>query len=110
MTQPLLRGFGREMNMLGVNIAKHRGAAQEVLTRVKAMNLVAEVASRYTDIVTADRVMGVHSANIQLAEQMLKRNQELLASNEGFLTDVTTCRACSLSTTRPIHNDCCRQS
>ena len=90
VTQPLLRGFGREMNMLGVNIAKHRGAAQEVLTRVKAMNLVAEVASRYTDIVTADRVMGVHSANIQLAEQMLKRNQELLASNEGFLTDVTT--------------------
>jgi outer membrane protein TolC len=54
------------------------------------MNLVAEVASRYTDIVTADRVLKVHSANIQLAEQMLKRNQELLVSNEGLLTDVTT--------------------
>jgi outer membrane protein TolC len=51
---------------------------------------VAEVASRYTDIVTADRVLAVHSKNIELAERMLKRNKELLASNEGLLTDVTT--------------------
>jgi len=90
VTQPLLRGFGRGANMAGLNIAKNRGAAQEVLTRVKAMNLVAEVASRYTDIVTADRVMAVHTKNIELAEQMLKRNTELLESNEGLLTDVTT--------------------
>lgn len=90
ITQPLLRGFGSDVNLAGVNIAKNRGAAQEVLTRVKAMNLVAEVASRYTDIVTADRVMGVHTKNIELAEKMLKRNQELLDSNEGLLTDVTT--------------------
>ncbi|MDB4369536.1 TolC family protein, partial [Akkermansiaceae bacterium] len=90
VTQPLLRGFGREANLAGVNIARHRGAAQDILTRVKAMNLVAEVASRYTDIVTADRVLKVHAENISLAEKMLKRNQELLASDEGLLTDVTT--------------------
>ncbi len=90
VTQPLLRGFGKDTNLAAVNIAKQRGAAQEVLTRVKAMNLVAEVASRYTDIVTADRVMAVHKQNIELAEQMLKRNKELLESNEGLVTDVTT--------------------
>ena len=90
LTQPLLRGFGKDANLAGVNIAKHRGAAQEVLTRVKAMNLVAEVATRYTDIVTADRVLGVHSQNIKLAEQMLTRNKELLKSKEGLATDVTT--------------------
>lgn len=90
VTHPLLRGAGKEVNLAGLNIARHRGAAQDVLTRVKAMNLVAEVASRYTDIVTADRVLSVHSANIELAKQMLKRNQELLESNEGLQTDVTT--------------------
>jgi outer membrane protein len=90
ITQPLLQGFGRDANLAGVNVARHRLAAQEVLTRVKAMNLVAEVASRYTDIVTADRVLAVHSKNIELAERMLKRNKELLDSKEGLLTDVTT--------------------
>jgi len=90
ITQPLLRGFGKEANLAGVNIARRRGSAQEVLTRVKAMNMVAEVASRYTDIVTADKVLAVHGANIALAERMLKRNKELLASEEGLVTDVTT--------------------
>ena len=87
---PLLRGGGKDVNLAGLNIARHRDAAQDVLTRVKAMNLVAEVANRYTDIVTADRVLLIHSANIELAKQMLKRNQELLESNEGLQTDVTT--------------------
>jgi outer membrane protein TolC len=90
VTQPLLRGFGKEANLAGVNIARRRGAAQEVLTRVKAMNMVAEVASRYTDIVTADKVLAIHRQNIALAEKMLKRNKELLASEEGLATDVTT--------------------
>ena len=90
VTQPLLRGFGKDANLAGVNIAKLRGAAQEILTHVKAMNLVAEVATRYTDIVTADRVLNVHSQNIRLAEQMLVRNKELLKSKEGLATDVTT--------------------
>lgn len=90
VTQPLLRGFGKTANLAGVNIARRRIAAQEVLTRVKAMNLVAEVSSRYTDIVTADRVLAVHRMNIELAERMLKRNKQLLESNEGLLTDVTT--------------------
>jgi len=52
--------------------------------------LVAEVATRYTDIVTADRVLNVHGQNIKLAEQMLVRNKELLKSKEGLATDVTT--------------------
>jgi outer membrane protein TolC len=90
ITQPLLRGFGKDANLAGVNIARLRGSAQEILTRVKAMNLVAEVATRYTDIVTADRVLAVHSQNIKLAEQMLTRNKELVKSKEGLATDVTT--------------------
>ncbi|NWK55882.1 TolC family protein [Verrucomicrobiaceae bacterium N1E253] len=90
ITQPLLRGFGMDANMAGVNIAHRRVAAQEVLTRVKAMNLAAEVASRYSDIVAADRVLKVHQKNIALANQMLKRNRELLKSNEGLETDVVT--------------------
>ncbi len=90
VTHPLMRGSGKKVNLAALNIARHRGAAQDILTRVKAMNLVAEVASRYTDIVTADRVLAVQSENVRLAEKMLKRNQELLASDEGLLTDVTT--------------------
>jgi len=88
ITQPLLRGFGRSANLAGVNIAKHRAAGQEVLTRVKAMNLAAEVASRYVDIVAADRMLKTHLQNIALAEQMLKRNRELLKTIEGLETDV----------------------
>ena len=90
VTQPLLRGFGRNANLAAVDIARQRVAAQEVLTRVNAMNLAAEVASRYTDIVAADRVLKVHRKNIALAEKMLERNRELLKSNEGLETDVVT--------------------
>ncbi len=90
LTQPLLKGFGKKANLAALKIAKERVAASEVLTRVKAMNLVAEVASRYTDVIAAEKALEVHQSNISLAESMIQRNRELLESGEGVETDVTT--------------------
>lgn len=88
LTQPLLRGFGRGANLAGVDIARENVASQELLTRVAAMNIVAQVASGYIDVVAADRLLDVRAGNIKLAEQMLERNRELLESKEGLEADV----------------------
>lgn len=88
LTQPLLRGFGRGANLAGVDIARQNVASQELITRLKAMNIVAQVASSYIDVVAADRLLSVHRRNIKLAEQMLQRNRELLESKEGLEADV----------------------
>ena len=88
LTQPLLRGFGRSANLAGVDIARHEVSSQELLTRLQAMNIVAEVASSYIDVVAADRLLSVRGRNVALAEQMLEQNRELLESKEGLEADV----------------------
>lgn len=61
-----------------------------MLTLVKAMNLVAEVAARYTDVIAAEENMAVKRTNIELAESLVERNKALVTSGKGVQADVTT--------------------
>jgi outer membrane protein TolC len=86
----LLRGAGRDTNLAAVDLARLKVEASKMLTLVKAMNLVAEVAARYTDVVAAEENLQVKQANIDLAEALVVRNKELVKSGKGVQADVTT--------------------
>jgi len=90
ISQPLLRGAGRDTNLAAVDLARLKVEASKMLTLVKAMNLVAEVAARYTDVVAAEENLQVKQANIDLAESLVERNKELVKSGKGVQADVTT--------------------
>ena len=90
LIQPILKGFGREANRAQINIAENRVEATEYLTEIKAINLIAETASRYTDVIAIEEILKIRQENIVLAESLLEKNKELLASEKGVKIDVTT--------------------
>ncbi len=90
LIQPILKGFGREANQAQINIAKNRVEATQYLAVIKAINLIAETASRYTDVISIEEILKIREENISLAQSLLERNKELLESGKGVQIDVTT--------------------
>ncbi|HJM64627.1 MAG: hypothetical protein CMN05_03620 [Roseibacillus sp.] len=90
LTQPLLRGFGRRSNLAATDLARLKAESARMLTLIKAMNLVAEVASRYTDVVAAQKNLLVKSENIDRAKALVERNKKLLDAGKGVERDITT--------------------
>ena len=90
MTQPLLKGFGKSVNMVRINIAKNRVEATKYLAEIRAINLIAETASRYTDVISIEEILRIRKNNILLAESLLSKTQELLKAERGVKIDVTT--------------------
>ena len=88
MTQPLLRGLGREINLGPAEVARLKAESARMLTLIKAMNLLAEVAARYTDVVSAQKQLEVKSQNIERAKSLVARNKRLLESGKGVEKDV----------------------
>ena len=82
MTQPLLKGFGKSVNMVRINIAKNRVEATKYLAEIRAINLIAETASRYTDVISIEEILRIRKNNILLAESLLSKTQELLKAEE----------------------------
>ena len=74
LIQPILKGFGREANRAQINIAENRVEATEYLTEIKAINLIAETASRYTDVIAIEEILKIRQENIVLAESVLEKN------------------------------------
>jgi len=90
LTQPLLRGFGRESTLAEVDLARLRAESARLLTMLKAMNLVAEVSARYIDVVAAEENLGVKSQNIDRANLMVDRNKARVESGKGVENEVLT--------------------
>lgn len=88
LTQPLLRGMGREANLAPAQLARLKVQSANLLTQIKAMNLVAEVASRYIDVVSAQKQLEVKSENIERAKALVERNEKLIESGKGVEKDV----------------------
>lgn len=88
LTQPLLRGFGRESTLAPIDLARLQTESARMLTLIKAMNLVAEVAARYTDVVAAQEKLSVKAQNIERAEALVERNRKLVETGKGVEKDV----------------------
>ena len=90
LTQPLLRGFGKKSTLAKVDLANLQKESARMLTTLKAMNLVAEVAARYTDVVAAHENLGVKTENIERANLMVERNKARVESGKGVENEVLT--------------------
>ncbi len=90
LSQPLLRGFGRKSNLAATDLARLKVESARMLSLIKAMNLVAEVASRYTDVVAAQETLLVKSENIDRARALVERNRKIQDAGKGVERDITT--------------------
>ena len=90
MTQPILKGFGKSVNMVRANIARNRIEATKYLAEIKAINLIAETASRYTDVISIEDILNIRKSNILFAESLLSKAKELFKAERGVKSDLTT--------------------
>ncbi|NIP95200.1 MAG: TolC family protein, partial [Akkermansiaceae bacterium] len=81
-------GFGRESNLAATDLARLKAESARLLTVIKAMNLVAEVAARYTDVVSAQKTLEVKVQNMEQAGALVERSRKLVDSGKGVDKDV----------------------
>jgi outer membrane protein len=91
--QPLLRGFGAEVNLAQVRIARTNAEISEWELRDTLINVITEVAYAYNDLHTANQNLLVAERSRELARQLMQNNQQ--RAEIGVMTplDVTTARA-----------------
>lgn len=90
VSQPLMQGAGYGNTYAKVQLAEIKRDAAILLARVKAMNLVAEVASRYIDVLAAEKALALRKENLRRAEELVERNQRRQDVGVGVEIDVTT--------------------
>ncbi|MFO7976464.1 MAG: TolC family protein, partial [Candidatus Hydrogenedentota bacterium] len=74
LTQPLLRGRGKAVNLARVRIAKNSRASAEQQLKIQTMTSLAEVIKAYWDLVGAVEELKVRQSSMANAERLLKLN------------------------------------
>jgi outer membrane protein len=90
VSQPLWKGYGYGNTYARVELAEIKADAALLLARVKAMNLVAEVASRYVDVLAAEENLAIRKENVRRALELVERNQRRQDAGVGVEIEVTT--------------------
>jgi len=93
LTQPLLRGRGREITETNLRVALRNAEASKLAT-VRAMETtVAAIESSYWDLVFARRNVEVQRSALQEAEELLELNRRRLEVQLGTRLDVISAEA-----------------
>ena len=89
VTQPLLRGFGRDVNLAEIRIAQANSKIAEYEWKARTSMVVAEVMKRYYDMVFTHENIVIQREGIALAEKLLsdtrKRSKEGVAANNDVV-------------------------
>jgi outer membrane protein len=91
ITQPLLRGFGIELNRRYIHIAKNNAKIAELLFRQQVIDTVAGIARLYTDLVSLNEDVKVKSEALRLAERLYEDNKNKV--DQGTLAPIELTRA-----------------
>jgi outer membrane protein TolC len=78
LNQPLLRGFGRDVNLVGVRQAAIETDISQYELRGYIENLVATVENTYWDYGLAQRQVEIVQESLKLAEQQLAETREMI--------------------------------
>ncbi|MEM7391423.1 MAG: TolC family protein, partial [Verrucomicrobiota bacterium] len=73
LTQPLLRGRGRDYTTYGIRLARRNLKVSRFDFRVQVERILIEVESAYWDLYYADRVLSVRSKSVDAAASLLKQ-------------------------------------
>jgi len=93
LTQPLLRGRGKAVNLARVRIAKNSLASADEQLKLQTMSSLAEVIKAYWDLVGAIEELGVRQSSMTNAERLLTLNEKRLEIGTGAAIDVVQARA-----------------
>ncbi|MFN0079539.1 MAG: TolC family protein [Prosthecobacter sp.] len=89
VTQPLLRGFGKDANLAEIRIAKANAKMADYEWQSRTSAVVAEVMKRYYDVIFTRENIAVQKEGIELAEKLLgdtrKRSNEGVAANNDVV-------------------------
>ena len=91
ITQPLLRGFGIELNRRYIHIAKNNAKIAELVFRQQAIDTVAGIARLYTDLVSLNEDVKVKRESLRLAERLYEDNKNKV--DQGSLAPIELTRA-----------------
>jgi outer membrane protein TolC len=93
LTQPLLRGRGKAVNLARVRIAKNSLASADEQLKLQTMSSLAEVIKAYWDLGGAIEELGVRQSSMTNAERLLTLNEKRLEIGTGAAIDVVQARA-----------------
>ncbi len=91
VTQPLLRGFGIELNRRYIHIAKNNTKIAGLVFRQQAIDTVAGIARLYTDLVSLNEDVKVKRESMRLAERLYEDNKNKV--DQGSLAPIELTRA-----------------
>ena len=93
ITQPLLRGFGIELNRRFIRIAKNNGRIADLVFRQQVIDTVAGIARLYTDLVSLNEDVKVKREALRLAERLYEDNKNKVEQGEQAPIEVTRAQA-----------------
>jgi outer membrane protein len=93
LTQPLLRGAGRDVNLAGIRIARNNVEISEWAVTQQVMNVITDVIETYNDLHFARENLEVAKRNKAFARQTLTDNIKRVEIGVKTPLDVTTAQA-----------------
>jgi outer membrane protein len=93
ITQPLLRGFGIELNRRFIRIAKNDQRIADLVFRQQVIDTVAGIARLYTDLLSLNEDVKVKSEALRLAQRLYEDNQHKVEQGEQAPIEVTRAQA-----------------
>jgi outer membrane protein len=93
ITQPLLRGFGIELNRRFIRIAKNDGRIADLVFRQQVIDTVAGIARLYTDLVSLNEDVKVKREALRLAQRLYEDNRHKVEQGEQAPIEVTRAQA-----------------
>ena len=93
ITQPLLRGFGIELNRRYIRITKNDGRIADLVFRQQVIDTVAGIARLYTDLVSLNEDVKVKREAVRLAQRLYEDNRHKVEQGEQAPIEVTRAQA-----------------
>ena len=93
ITQPLLRGFGIELNRRYIHIARNNAKIADLVFRQQAIDTVAGITRLYTDLVSLNEDVKVKREALRLAERLYEDNKNKVEQGQQAPIEVTRAQA-----------------
>ncbi|MBX7257618.1 MAG: TolC family protein [Candidatus Hydrogenedentes bacterium] len=102
VTQSLLRGRGLDVNLVELKQAKNLAAQSEQEFRRRVLQLAGLVEDAYWEFVLAQEVLKIREFAVTLADEQLRRNQDLFSVGKIVEGDVMSAKAEKASRTADL--------
>jgi len=93
ITQPLLRGFGIELNRRYIHIAKNNQKIADLVFQQQVIDTIAGIARLYTDLVSLNEDLKVKREGLRLAERLYEDNKNKVEQGQQAPIEVTRAQA-----------------